>query len=27
YKNYALVNKVEELGTSVVGELSRIILE
>ena len=26
YKNYALVNKVEELGTSVVGELSRIIL-
>lgn len=27
YKNYALVNKVEELGTSVVSELSRIILE
>ena len=27
YKNYALVNKVEELGTSVVIELSRIILE
>lgn len=27
YKNYALVNKVEELGTSVVRELSRIILE
>ncbi|HDY8571165.1 TPA: porphyrin biosynthesis protein [Klebsiella pneumoniae] len=26
YKNYALVNKVEELGTSVVSELSRIIL-
>ncbi|HBY6254351.1 TPA: porphyrin biosynthesis protein [Klebsiella pneumoniae] len=26
YKNYALVNKVEELGTSVVIELSRIIL-
>lgn len=26
YKNYALVNKVEELGTSVVRELSRIIL-
>ncbi|MCM0888736.1 porphyrin biosynthesis protein [Klebsiella pneumoniae] len=25
YKNYALVNKVEELGTSVVSELSRII--
>lgn len=27
YKNYALVNKIEELGTSVVSELSRIILE
>ncbi|MGT8801699.1 cobaltochelatase CobT-related protein [Klebsiella pneumoniae] len=27
YKNYALVNKVEELGTSVVSELSRIILK
>lgn len=27
YKNYALVNKVEELGTSVVSVLSRIILE
>lgn len=27
YKNYALVNKVEELGTSVVSELSRIIFE
>ncbi|HBZ2549627.1 TPA: porphyrin biosynthesis protein [Klebsiella pneumoniae] len=27
YKNYALVNKVEELGTSVVSKLSRIILE
>ncbi|HDE1406817.1 TPA: porphyrin biosynthesis protein [Klebsiella pneumoniae] len=27
YKNYALVNKVEELGSSVVSELSRIILE
>ena len=27
YKNYALVNKVEELGTSVVSELSSIILE
>ena len=27
YKSYALVNKVEELGTSVVSELSRIILE
>ncbi|WP_338855236.1 porphyrin biosynthesis protein (plasmid) [Klebsiella pneumoniae] len=27
YKNNALVNKVEELGTSVVSELSRIILE
>ncbi|MEG8820395.1 porphyrin biosynthesis protein [Klebsiella pneumoniae] len=27
YKNYTLVNKVEELGTSVVSELSRIILE
>lgn len=27
YKNYALVNKVEELGTSVVSELYRIILE
>ncbi|MDE1748132.1 cobaltochelatase CobT-related protein [Klebsiella pneumoniae] len=27
YKNYALVYKVEELGTSVVSELSRIILE
>ncbi len=27
YKNYALVNKVEEFGTSVVSELSRIILE
>lgn len=27
YKNYALVNKVEELGTSVVSELSRIIIE
>lgn len=26
YKNYALVNKVEELGTSVVSELSRVIL-
>ncbi|EMM1075946.1 TPA: cobaltochelatase CobT-related protein [Klebsiella pneumoniae] len=26
YKNYALVNKVEELGSSVVSELSRIIL-
>ena len=26
YKNYALVNKVEELGTSVVSELSRIML-
>ncbi|HBR7533986.1 TPA: porphyrin biosynthesis protein [Klebsiella pneumoniae] len=26
YKNYALVNKVEELGTSVVSELSRIIV-
>ena len=26
YKNYALVNSVEELGPSVVTELSRIIL-